>query len=131
MKAGKKTLILSITALMLFSTVTQAFATENNGTIVNETQVSESILNVDNDIVDEKVVDESIIDKEMLPTSEHCGNWSTYKAGTPYCDSPVCGNPFSGLPTNYQILYQHKKCIDGNGNTFYREREITKKLGCC
>ena len=55
MKAGKKTLILSITALMLFSTVTQAFATENNGTIVNETQVSESILDVDNDIVDEKV----------------------------------------------------------------------------
>ena len=131
MRKYNKKLILSVAVLMLFSTVTQSFATENDSAIVNDTPISESILDVNNNILDEKVVDESTIDGEMLPTADNCSNFSVYKAGTPFCDSPGCGFPLFKDPTNYQILYKRRTCIDGSGNVYSQGTEEKIKIGCC
>lgn len=66
----------------------------------------------------------------MSANAAKCANWYITSTGKPYCKDGGCG-AFWLSDTEYQKVNKKRKCIKGNGNTYYEKKTITNNLGCC
>lgn len=72
-----------------------------------------------------------IFSTAVMPASAAtCANWYTYSTGKTYCEDGGCGILWLS-DTEYQKTYQKRKCLKGNGDTYYEYKTITNNLGCC
>lgn len=70
------------------------------------------------------------ISLSSMQANAACGNWTTYKTGSPYCVDKGCGL-FWLSDTEYQKAYLKQVCTTSSGttNTNYDVQE--NRLGCC
>lgn len=71
-----------------------------------------------------------IICNGAMQANAACGNWTTYKTGSPYCVDKGC-DLFWLSDTEYQKAYLKQVCTTSSGttNTNYDVQE--NRLGCC